>query len=175
MNSFLQSITDRVSSKKGMWVTLAIWLVVTLVLAVFAPSAKDYESSSIDSIPADAKSVIAREKVDQYFKDNDGIPAILVFQSENDTVELSQLEPFIEEMGEVEGIKEFVPLTKMPPQASASFFSEDKSTVIVPLTFEASLEAKELRTAQEQISKIANRSTDLTLDITGPEIGRAHV
>ncbi|HAQ07143.1 MAG TPA: MMPL domain-containing protein [Bacillus bacterium] len=168
MNSFLISITDRVSSKRGMWITLGVWLVVTLLLAVFAPSAKDYETSSIDSIPADAKSVIAQEKVDQYFENNDGIPAILVFQSKHETVELSQLEPIIEEISKVEGIKEIVPLTKMPPQASVNFFSEDQSTVILPLIFEASLVAKELRTAQEQINEIADKSTDLTLNITGP-------
>lgn len=168
MNSFLQSITDRVSSKKGMLITLAIWLVITVLLAVLAPSAKDYETSSIDSIPADAKSVIAQTNVDQYFKNNDGIPAILVFQSANNTVEISQLEPFFEEINQVEGIKEIVPLTSMPPQAAANFLSEDQSTVILPLTFESSLEAKELRTAQEQISEIVEMSTDLTLNITGP-------
>lgn len=168
MNSFLQSITDRVSSKRGMLITLGIWLVITILLVVLVPSAKDYETSSIDSIPADAKSVIAQTNVDQYFKNNDGIPAILVFQSDNNTVEISQLEPFFEEINQVEGIKEIVPLPSMPPQAAANFLSEDQSTVILPLTFESSLEAKELRTAQEQISEIVEMSTDLTLNITGP-------
>jgi hypothetical protein len=60
MNSFLQPVTDRVTTKKGMWITLGIWLLVTMLLAVLAPSAKEYEVSSIDSIPADAKSTIAR-------------------------------------------------------------------------------------------------------------------
>jgi RND superfamily putative drug exporter len=58
MKSFLKSITDRVSTKKGMWFTLGVWVIVTVLLAVFAPSVKEYESSNITSLPSDAKSVI---------------------------------------------------------------------------------------------------------------------
>ena len=79
MQSILKRITDQVSTRKGTWVTLGVWVIVTVLLAVFAPSAKEYESSNITSLPSDAKSVIAQNKLDQYFKDNDGIPAILVF------------------------------------------------------------------------------------------------
>jgi putative drug exporter of the RND superfamily len=169
LKSFLQSITDRVTSRKGMWITLGIWLLATILLATLAPSAKEYETTSIDSIPADAQSVIAQNKVDQYFENNDGIPAILVFQSnDKKVVEVDLLTPFFKEIEKVGGIKEIVPLTSMPPQAAANFFSEDQSTISLPLIFEASLENKELRTAQEQISDIVEKSTDLTLNITGP-------
>jgi putative drug exporter of the RND superfamily len=168
MNSFLQSITDRVTSKKGMWMTLGIWLLATVLLAVLAPSAKEYEVSSIESIPAEAKSIIAQNKVDKYFSSNEGIPAILVFQSDDNIVELSELSPLFEKIDQVEGIKEYVPLTKMPPQAAVNFFSKDQSTLILPITFESSLESKELRTKQEEISDIVKKETNLTLYITGP-------
>jgi putative drug exporter of the RND superfamily len=168
MNSFLQSITDRVTSKKGMWMTLGIWLLATVLLAVLAPSAKEYEVSSIETIPAEAKSIIAQNKVDKYFSGNEGIPAILVFQSDDNIVELSELSPLFEKLDQVEGIKEYVPLTKMPPQATANFFAKDQSTLILPITFESSLESKELRTRQEEISEIVKKETNLTLYITGP-------
>ncbi|MDR7078557.1 RND superfamily putative drug exporter [Neobacillus niacini] len=168
MNSFLQSITDRVTSKKGMWMTLGIWLLVTMLLAVLAPSAKDYEVSSIDSIPSDAKSMIAQKKQDQYFKNNEGTPAILVFQKDGKNITISDLNPLFEEIDQVEGIKEYVPLTTMPPQATVSFFSEDQTTLILPLTLEPSLESKEMRTVLEEITEIVKKNTDLTLNITGP-------
>ena len=60
MRKFLNFITDRVTTKKGMWVTLTIWLAATVLLAVLAPGAKDYEVTSIDSLPKDAQSVIAQ-------------------------------------------------------------------------------------------------------------------
>ncbi|MGJ7922319.1 MMPL family transporter [Neobacillus sp. LXY-4] len=168
MNTFLQSITDRVTSKKGMWITLGIWLLVTVLLAVLAPSAKDYESTSIKSIPEDAQSVIAQKKLDQYSKNNDGIPAILVFQSEDGKISVSDLTQLFEKIEKVEGVKEIVPLTKMPPQATASFFSKDQRTMILPVTFESSLETKEMRTAQEEIGDMVKDTTDLSFNITGP-------
>lgn len=169
MKSILKVITDRVSTRKGTWVTLGVWVIVTVLLAILAPSAKDYESSNITSLPSDAKSVIAQNKLDQYFKDNDGTPAILVFQSSDDKiVNVSELESFIKDVQKVEGVKEIVPITTLPPQATESFFSEDKSTVILPVTFEADFEAKEMRASQEKMMEITEESTDLTLTITGP-------
>ncbi|MGI8387267.1 MMPL family transporter [Robertmurraya sp. P23] len=169
MKSILKRITDGVSTRKGTWVTLGVWVIVTVLLAILAPSAKDYESSNITSLPSDAKSVIAQNKLDQYFKDNDGTPAILVFQSSDyKIVNVSELESFIKEVQKVEGVKEIVPITTLPPQATESFFSKDRSTVILPVTFEAAFEAKEMRTSQEKMMEIAEESTDLTLTITGP-------
>ncbi|MEH7176958.1 MMPL family transporter [Neobacillus vireti] len=168
MNSFLRSITDRATSKKGMWITLGMWLLITMLLAVLAPSAKEYEVSSINSIPSDAKSMIAQEKQDKYFENNEGTPAILVFQKDGSNVTLSDLDPLFEKIDQVEGIKEYVPLTKMPPQATANFFSEDQSTVILPLTLDPSLESKEMRTVLEEVTEIVEKNTDLTLNITGP-------
>lgn len=169
MKSILKRITDLVSTRKGTWVTLGIWVIVTFLLAILAPSAKDYESSNINSLPSEAKSVIAQNKLDQYFKDNDGTPAILVFQSrDGKAVNVSELDSFIKGVEKVEGVKEIVPITTLPPQATESFFSEDMSTVILPVTFEAAFEAKEMRTSQEKMLEMAEESTNLTLTITGP-------
>ncbi|WP_312472144.1 MMPL family transporter [Neobacillus sp.] len=170
MKSFLQAITDRVSTKKGMWITLAAWLVITIVLAVFAPSAKDYEVSRIDSLPEDAKSVIAQKKVDQYFPNNEGTPGILVFQSKDGKLEVTQLAEVLDKINSahIEGVEQIIPLASLPPQAAASFFSDDKTTALIPLTFNASLETKELKQSLKQIKKIVAYSSHLTLYVTGP-------
>ncbi|MCM3764952.1 MMPL family transporter [Neobacillus niacini] len=171
MKSFLQSITDRVSTKKGMWVTLGIWLAVTMLLAVFAPSAKEYEVSNIQTVPDDAQSVIAQGKVDHYFKDNEGIPAILVFQAENgekmDVLQLVGIVQQIEE-AEIEGVDQVVPLSKLPPQAVAGFFSKDQTTAILPITIDSALENKEIQDVEKAIHKVVKDNSDLTLYVTGP-------
>ncbi|KOP79967.1 MMPL family transporter [Cytobacillus solani] len=170
MKSILQAITDRVTTKKGMWITLSIWLVATISLAVFAPNVKDYEVSRIASLPEDAQSVIAQTKVDEYFKDNDGTPAILVFQSKDGEVELTQLAELLDkiESEDIEGVEQVIPLSALPPQAAAGFFSEDKTTALIPLTFDSSLETKELKASLEPIQVIVKESSDLTLYVTGP-------
>jgi len=170
MKSFLQAITDRVSTKKGMWITLAAWLIITIVLAMFAPNAKNYEVSRIDSLPNDAKSVIAQKKMDQFFPNNEGTPAILVFQSKDSEVGIDEVGAVLDKIKEkkIRGIDQIIPITALPPQATAGFFSDDKTTAIIPLTFEASLESKEIRESLRQIKKVVADSSDLTLYVTGP-------
>ncbi|WP_066390352.1 MMPL family transporter [Neobacillus mesonae] len=170
MKSFLQAITDRVSTKKGMWITLAAWLVITMLLAIFAPSAKDYEVSRIDSLPDDAKSVIAQKKMDQYFPNNEGTPAILVFQSKDGEVQLQKLGQVLDKIKEenIKGIDQIIPIASLPPQATAGFFSKDKKTAIVPLSFNASLENTEIRDSLVKVKKVAADATDYKLFVTGP-------
>ncbi|WP_313803452.1 MMPL family transporter [Cytobacillus sp.] len=170
MKTILQAITDRVSTKKGMWITLSIWFVATILLAAFAPSVKEYEVSRVASLPEDAPSVIAQTKVDKYFKDNDGTPAILVFQSNEGEVELTQLAELLDKIGNenIDGVEQVIPLSSLPPQAAAGFFSEDKTTALIPLTFDSSLETKEMRESIKPIQKLVKESSNLTLYVTGP-------
>src|SRR4051812_17079607 len=98
MKTLLQAVTNRVTSKKGMWITLTAWLIVTLALALFAPSVHDYQVSKIDTLPDDAQSVVAQEKVQKYFKNNQGIPVILVFQSKNGEVTFSELSTVLDQV-----------------------------------------------------------------------------
>ncbi|PAV30453.1 MMPL domain-containing protein [Virgibacillus profundi] len=169
MKNLLHFITDRVTSKKGMWITVSIWLVAIMLLMVFAPSSNDYKVSSLDSLPEDAQSVIAQNKVDKYFKDNDGIPAILVFQTDENELELTDVSNIVSSISEedVKGIESIVPLSELPPQATESFFSEDGTTAIVPLNFDPSYETSDIQDSLEQIYNIVEQ-TDLSLYVTGP-------
>ena len=171
MKTLIQFITDRVTTKKGMWTTLAIWLVATLLLAFFAPSAKDYQVSSIQSLPDEAQSIIANEKVDHYFSEQDGIPGILVFQADQDDLTFEGLVSFFQklEAEEIDGLEQIIPLSSLPPQAAMGFFSEDQSTAVIPISFDSNLETKELKDRVEQIQKLAKDfDDDFSLYVTGP-------
>lgn len=170
MKNILQALTDRVATKKGMWVTLSVWLIVTVLLAVLAPSAKDYEVTRIDSLPKDAQSVIAQAKVDQYFKDSDGMPAILVFQTDEGEIDFTELAGLFDQIEEekIHGVEQLIPLSSLPPQAATGFLSEDKKAAAIPLTFNSSLESKIMRDSLDQITNIIKENSDLTLYVTGP-------
>lgn len=170
MKTLLQAITDRVTTKKGMWITIVAWLFVTIALAMFAPSVRDYQVSKIDTLPEDAKSVVAQAKVDEYFKDNVGLPAILVFQSKHDKVTLLELAKVLEriESEKLKGVQQIVPLSELPPQATAEFFSKDQTTALIPLTFDTTLETKEMEKSLDKISQIVKDTTDLKMYVTGP-------
>ena len=171
MKTLIQFITDRVTTRKGMWTTLAIWLVATLLLAFFAPSAKDYEVSSIQSLPDEAQSIIANEKVDHYFSEQDGIPGILVFQANHDDLTFEGLVSFFQklEAEEIDGLEQVIPLSSLPPQAAMGFFSEDQSTAVIPISFDSNFETKELKDKVKQIQRLAKDfDDDFSLYVTGP-------
>jgi putative drug exporter of the RND superfamily len=170
MRNLLQSITDWVSTKKGMWITLAVWLVVTVGLSLFAPNAKDYEVSRIASLPEDAGSLIAQNKVDEYFKDTNGTPGILVFQSEEGSLEPATLVDIFNRIEEakIPGVEQVIPLASLPPQAIQGFFSEDQTTALIPIIFDAALETKEIGESKNQIIEVVEEGSDVTLYVTGP-------
>lgn len=169
MNKLLHALTDRVSTKKGMWITLSIWLIATILLTVLAPGAKEYEVTRIDSLPKDAQSIIAQGKVDEYFEDNDGMPAILVFESDSeiDYNELARIFDRIQEEN-IYGVDQVIPLSSIPQQALSGFFSEDGTAATIPLIYESTIETTGLRDAQEQIYGIVEELSDYTLYVTGP-------
>ena len=169
MKNLLHSITDRVTTKKGMWVTVSVWIVIIMLLMVFAPGSKDYKVSSLDSLPEDAQSVIAQKKVDKYFKDNDGIPAILVFQTDKNELELTEITDIVSGISEedVKGIESIVPLGELPTQATENFFSGDGTTAIAPLNFDPSSGTSDIQDSLDKIYNIVEQ-TDLSLYVTGP-------
>lgn len=170
MKTILNFITDRVATKKGMWITLIAWLLAAILLGAFAPSAKDYEVTTIDSLPEDAQSIIAQKKTDEYFPDNDGIPALLVFQADKGELKLEDITKFFKEIEDkkIDGVEQVIPLAALPPQAAAGFFSEDKTTAVIPMTFAEGLESRDLRDRLEQIQELAEDSDVWTLYVTGP-------
>lgn len=170
MSKLLHLITDWVTTKKGMWITLITWIALAAILAIIAPNSKDYQVSSVDALPDHMQSVIAKQKVDEYFEESEGIPALLVFQSETDNVDLSELIQVLEqiEKASIHGVQEVIPLEKLPPQAVESFFSEDKSAALIPLTFSADLDTKEIKAGIANIHEILEEQSELSLYITGP-------
>lgn len=169
MRKLLHIVTDRVATKKGMWVTVAIWLLGAAVLAFIAPNSNDYEVSSVDTLPEDAQSVIAQNKLDDYFSDSDGIPALLVFRASEEVIDVNELAAMLEdvEQANIQGIKEILPLGLLPPEATETFFSDDQEAALIPLTFEDGLDTKEIRAGINDIYDIVEND-ELTLHITGP-------
>lgn len=169
MNALITYITDWVSSKKGKWITLVLWLLVTGMLGALAPSAKEYQVTSIDSLPDDAQSIIAKNKVDEYFAGSDVIPAILVFQSD-EKLELTDITTFLEqiEAAHINGLQAMLPLASLPPHVLDQFISEDKTTSLVPISFDSALENREIKESLENIYDLVHEDASYSLIITGP-------
>ncbi|WP_277673874.1 MMPL family transporter [Piscibacillus halophilus] len=169
MDNFLHKMTDRVTTRKGMWLTLSVWLLAAILLSVFAPNPKDYQVPTINSLPEDQQSVLAENKVDEYFEDDDGLLALLVFESD-ENVNQERLSSIVELIRDenIEGFKGIIPLDQLPSQATEEFLSDDGTTAFIPMTYQASLETDEIKVANQQVYDIVEQESDLSLAITGP-------
>lgn len=170
MRKLIHYVTERVTTKKGMWITLTAWLIGIVLLTFNSPNTKDYEVSSLDTLPDHTESVIAKKKVDQYFEDSDGIPAIFVFEGGQSKLEVDTVSTFLNQVEEqkINGLKEILPLEMLPPPVAETFFSEDHTAAFIPLVFESSLDTKEIKAQLNKIYELADEQSTFSFYITGP-------
>lgn len=154
MNRILQSITDFVSTRKGMWITLTAWVVLAGVLSA-GPAASEYRSASFQSLPDDAQSIMAENKVKELFPDDQATPGILVFDAEKE-VEVSDVQAVLNEIREADltGVQEMMELSDLPPQALEGFFSEDSQTFIFPIELESGIGSDRYSEINDEILSI---------------------
>ncbi len=80
----LHALTDASTSRRGKFVTLALWVIIAGALTSVAPKlATLYDNNIGQSIPADADSQVAQRLLLKEFPSSRGTPAILVFHDAN--------------------------------------------------------------------------------------------
>lgn len=172
MKKLLYPITDWVSTKRGMWITIIAWLVLMIGLSA-GPRLSDYKVTNFQSLPDETESIIAENKSEELFPNDQGTPGILVFHHEDGEVDLDEVKQVLHAIiqEDIEGIETIVDVSAMPEQALAAFTSEDKSTMIVPMNLQAGLGNADYSEINDTASKIGNKEAEnLELDfyITGP-------
>src|SRR5699024_2732244 len=137
---------------------------------------REYQVSGIESIPDDAQSMLAQDKIDNYFGENDGVPGIMVFQADNGEAGLADISGFLETVKQekVNGVTGIMPLEDLPPQGATRFFSNDGTTAMIPMTLDPSLESDEMKASIDTIYDLQDNE-NVTMKITGSaaKIGRA--
>jgi len=171
MHRFIHSITDRIATKKGAWISIMIWVLLAVVLSMFAPSSKDYAVNNVSQLYPDiSPSVIASNKVDEYFAEDDGIPAIFVFEAEEDAIKLGDIQDAIATLADTDipYVKSVIPLHQLPPTALESFVSEDEEALFLPILFEEDITSKEINQGLDVINPILDTYDSFTAHVTGP-------
>lgn len=173
MNKFLNPITDWVSTKRGATITLIIWLVLMIGLSA-GPQLSQYKVTNFQSLPDDAQSIIAENKLSEYFPNDQGTPGILVFHNEKGEINVESVSSILGAIiaEDIEGVDQIVDISALPPQALAGFTSEDKTTMIVPMTLEQGLGNDKYEEINDRATEIGKETAELTGDtlfyITGP-------
>lgn len=169
MKKILQQLTDKVTTKKGVRITIAVWIAVMVLLSM-GPSASEFKVTNFESLPADAPSIIAEEKMEQYFPNDQGIPAILVFHEEEGTIQIPDVLAVMNTMMEsdIEHV-EWLDLSRLPEAALRGFVSEDESTMIIPVTLEPDLDNRTIGETVDQLRELGNHHAGgLSFYVTGP-------
>ncbi|MDT0161225.1 MULTISPECIES: MMPL family transporter [Bacillus] len=166
MKRWLTPITDWVSTKRGMWITIIVWLVLMIALSA-GPKLGDYKVSNFQSLPDEAASIIAENKIEELFPNEQGTPGILVFHNKSGDIQLDEVNEIVKGIlaEDIKGIDRIVDISKLPPQALEGFISVDESTVIVPMELEKGLGSKDYSEINDRASKIGNEIAD-TLEST---------
>lgn len=172
MSKLLSPITDWVSSKRGMRITILVWLIVMIGLSA-GPGPSDYKVTNFQSLPDEAQSILAENKLKERFPDEQGTPGILVFHNASGDVDPNEVKQILDGIisADIQGVKSIVDIGALPPQALAVFTSEDQSTIIVPMNLEAGLGNHQYAEINDEASRLGNEiakglSTDFY--ITGP-------
>lgn len=173
MNKFLNPITDWVSTKKGMWITIIVWLVLMIALSM-GPKLNDYKVANFQSLPDDAQSIIADDKLKEYFPDDQGTPGILVFHNRGGDADAETVQEILAAIkaADIEGIDSIVDISQLPPPALEGFYSEDNTTMIIPMSLEAGLGSADFAEINDEASEIgsgiAADSGSMEFYVTGP-------
>jgi len=173
VKKLLYPITDWISTKRGMWITIIVWLLLMIGLSA-GPKLGDYKVTNFQSLPDEAKSIIAEQKTEELFPNDQGTPGILVFHNENGDVNIEEAKQILDGIlaEDIKEIESIVDISKLPPKAVKSFISEDGTTMIVPMVLEAGLGNNVYAEINDRVSEIGNEIAE-TLDstnfyITGP-------
>lgn len=172
MKKAIHSITDFVTTKKGMWITLTIWVLLAVLLSA-GPKAADYRSANFQSLPDDAPSIQAEKELKAAFPDAQATPGILVFSGDA-PLETTEIFTVLEDIKEadIDAIKPMMDLAALPPQALEGFYSEDKKTFIFPLELESGIGSDRYKEITDELLAIGEQRGEEfgTFDfyVTGP-------
>jgi putative drug exporter of the RND superfamily len=173
LGKWLYPITDWVSTKRGMWITIIAWLVLIIGLSA-GPRLGDYKVSNFQSLPDEAQSIIADKKIEEIFPNKQGTPGILVFHNEKGDINTDEVTQILSGIAveKIKGIETILDISALPPQALDGLISEDGSTMIVPMELGQGLGNSAYAEINDHASEIGNKLAanfeNMSFYITGP-------
>lgn len=165
----------KLKGRRLWWLSIGIWLIITVLLSSLAPGSKEHVIANKDSgLPSDAPSIVAAYELEKYFPNDGGIPLFGVFHkdgglSDEEIVSYAQA---IESLAEDEAFDEvdIIPLSKLKPEQRAAFMSENQKTFFIPLSLPKNLEGKDLNRLVQSIKESVGGQVDEAVELswTGP-------
>jgi len=135
-----------------------------------APTAKQFSVHNVTALyPENSPSVVAKDKIDAYFAESDGVPGILVLHTDSTSI-VKEVHEIAMELTETEipNVTSVMPLHALPEDITTSVIADDHKTAFLPILFSASATAKEINEGLDTMNPLLDTYTDVHYYMTGP-------
>ncbi|PGS55933.1 MMPL family transporter [Bacillus sp. AFS041924] len=152
-----------VSSKRSRWITLLVWVLLTVVLSFTFPSVNEVENNTADNLPKQSMSQKADQLIKKEFPNDSGNPLLIVWNRESglNEVDYKVIQTVYKELRK-DPLKNQLTLPSydlMPTQVIKRSASEDGSTIITPVLFDKKADDKVLQKNINVIEKLIKNNT----------------
>ncbi|WHY75270.1 MMPL family transporter [Neobacillus sp. WH10] len=160
----LHSWGSIVGGPKTRWITLAIWVLLTVVLSFTWPAINTVEDDSAADIPDLAMSQQAEKLIKKEFPNDAGNPVLIVWHNDN---KLNH-QDFTAIQGVYMHLKEkplskqstLPPFDTIPQQALTQSVSKDGTTLITPVFFDKNAGIEILQNNMDELKKVVNSTME---------------
>ncbi|WP_239616224.1 MMPL family transporter [Cohnella mopanensis] len=172
----LSRVTGYVSSRKGAKISLLVWLLLIVALSVAAPGAKQNAISAGEANVKDNNpSAVAQQLLDKRFPSTGGMPALLVFHSDQPLTE-GQLEKigayseWLSSGSKPKHVQSVVPFQRLPESERSRLLSEDRKTLLLNVELQEGMESDSVLDTLDEMKAYWQHNGDeaVQFEMTGP-------
>lgn len=172
MSRILWPLTDRISTRRGAWITVAIWAAIT-VCALLAAQRYPAPQAVFTQLPSSAEASRAEALAARALPQVKGITAIIVYNRKGgltlaDRARARSLAAWLRSAAAPRAITEVSDPFSGPPRARAGLISRDRSTLLVETTIRDRGGTSVSDTTQAISARAGNGSGGLIVRVTGP-------
>jgi uncharacterized membrane protein YdfJ with MMPL/SSD domain len=155
VKNFLIHFVEAVSSRKGRWVTLAVWVIVVGLLSSIFPNVNKVLNNGASDLPNSVTSVQAEKVAKEQFPNNTGTPLLLVwYRNDGLTDQDYQLVTKLYKHLDKDPLtaQNFIPpLGDVPSQVLKSNASKDGTAIVTPIFMNEKASTDELAANQKDL------------------------
>lgn len=159
-NSSFNKLGAMVAGRRSKWITVVVWVLLTGILSVFLPNVNSQENNAVQQLPDDSWSLQASDMMREYFPNDEGVPALVVWYRASGLteVDISDVQKVTKRLSEVplSAQKGLAPLYQMPTQAVKSMLSKDGTLLVLPISFEEGTETEVLQDSLKKLQEVTS-------------------
>ncbi|MGG0727837.1 MMPL family transporter [Bacillus paramycoides] len=161
----LSTLGKLVAGKHTQWITLAVWILITLVLSFTLPQVNSTKDPNPKNLPETAMSQQAEALMKKEFPNNAGNPLLIVWHRDGglQSKDYKLIQDVYKEL-KTDPLKEqslLPPFDTIPEQVLLKSASKDGTSFVTPIFFNKSAGTDILKENLEDVRKIVNSKVDV--------------